>query len=157
MYQNWTTVVVSVGTMVPLLSSHRACHSPALRLWNTQTGTSVQPAETWTRTGDSYSCFVTDQAFGFHHSVTRSLAAQNATRSGRGWWVQLVHIMTEENTSCFTPTPSVTSAGFSSLAQPAHTVLSEDSHILTVIPAMQQDSSSLKWGFSTSGALFQSM
>lgn len=110
------------------------------------------------KNGGSYSCFATDQAFGFHHSITRSLAAQNATRSGRGWWwVQLVHIMTEENSSCFTPALSVPSAGFSSLAQPAHTILTEDSHILTVSPAMQRDSSSLKWGFNTSGAFFKSM
>lgn len=70
---------------------------------------SVQPAETGTTTAYSYSCFVTNQVFSFRHSFTSSLAAQNATHSGKefgnvfGWSTP----QTEENTFCtsyFPPT-----------------------------------------------------
>lgn len=70
---------------------------------------SVEPAETRTTTAYSYSCFVTNRVFSFRHSFTSSLAAQNATHSGKefgnvfGWSTP----QTEENTFCasyFTPT-----------------------------------------------------
>lgn len=71
---------------------------------------SVQPAETRTTIGYSYSCFVTNQLFSFHHSFTSSLAAQNATHSGKefGNVFSWSTPRTEENNFCasyFSPTP----------------------------------------------------